>query len=105
MAETEPNGHDSDRLSRLTLCRLGEEIDSFEPDNTSAVAHPQHYNQVPGVECIDIVEHFDFVLGNVIKYAWRAGLKSGVTKLEDLQKMAWYAQRAIEREIKRVETN
>jgi hypothetical protein len=28
------------------------------------------------VECITIAEAFNFNLGNVIKYVWRAGLKS-----------------------------
>jgi hypothetical protein len=66
---------------------------------TDMVNHPPHYNALPaGIECIDVVEHFDFVIGNVIKYAWRAGLKPGTGKLQDLRKMAWYAQRAVERE-------
>lgn len=61
-----------------------------------AVDHPPHYNQVPGIECIDVVKHFDFVLGNVIKYAWRAGSKAD--KLEDLKKMLWYAAFAVREE-------
>jgi hypothetical protein len=65
-----------------------------------AVHHPAHYTHIPGIECIDVVEHFDFTIGNVIKYAWRAGRKDGTTKLEDLRKCAWYVQRAIEREEK-----
>ena len=41
----------------------------------SNVNHPKHYNSHPsGVECIDIVRHYDFNIGNVIKYVWRAGL-------------------------------
>ena len=63
------------------------------------VDHPAHYNQVPGIECIDVVKHFDFVLGNVIKYAWRAGNKND--RLEDLKKMLWYAQFAVTEEEKR----
>jgi hypothetical protein len=61
------------------------------------VTHPKHYTSHPsGVECITVVEHFDFVIGNIIKYAWRAGLKG--EKLEDLEKCLWYAQRAVKRE-------
>jgi len=38
------------------------------------VNHPDHYNKHPsGVECIDIVEHMSFNLGNAVKYIWRAG--------------------------------
>lgn len=66
---------------------------------TDNVNRPAHYNGHPsGIECIQITEHFDFVIGNIIKYAWRAGKKRGNTKLEDLEKCLWYANRAVERE-------
>lgn len=42
----------------------------------SRVEHPSYYNAHPsGVECIDIVRHYNFNVGNVIKYLWRHGLK------------------------------
>jgi hypothetical protein len=57
------------------------------------VDHPDHYNQHPsGIECIQVVEHMSFNLGNVIKYVWRADFKSGV---EDLRKAQWYLEREI----------
>ena len=59
-----------------------------------AVDHPQHYGDVPGIECIDVVEHFSFNRGNAIKYLWRAGSKGNV--LEDLKKARWYVQREID---------
>ena len=63
-----------------------------EPD---MVNHPPHYGKHPsGVDCITIVEHFNFNVGNAIKYLWRADHKNG---LEDLQKAAWYINREIER--------
>jgi hypothetical protein len=62
------------------------------------VNHPPHYNAHPsGVECIDVVEHMNFNLGNAVKYVWRAGLKTDV--VEDLKKARWY----IDREIARIE--
>ena len=61
------------------------------------VNHPEHYNQIPGIECIDVAECFGFNIGNVIKYAWRAGLKDPDDPITDLQKAVWYAQREIER--------
>ena len=65
-----------------------------------AVNHPSHYNSDPsGVECIDIVKHRNFCVGNAIKYLWRAGLKSEATQIEDLQKAKWY----IDCEIKRLQ--
>jgi hypothetical protein len=60
------------------------------------VNHPRHYNAHPsGVECIDVVEHMGFNLGNAIKYIWRADEKGNA--LEDLRKAAWYVQREIEK--------
>lgn len=62
-----------------------------------AVEHPRHYTQHPsGVECITVTEHFNFCIGNAIKYLWRSDLKNG---LEDLKKARWY----IDREIARLE--
>ena len=61
---------------------------------SNAVDHPEHYQQVPGIECIDVVKHFDFCRGNAIKYLLRAGAKGN--ELEDLRKAAWYVQCAIE---------
>lgn len=61
------------------------------------VNHPPHYKQVPGVECIEVTEHFSFLRGNAIKYLWRAGAKGD--ELEDLRKAIWY----IEREINNIE--
>lgn len=66
------------------------------PDSDDPVNHPVHYNRHPtGIECIDIVEHFSFNIGNAIKYLWRAGLKSDAE--EDMRKAIWYITREIER--------
>lgn len=57
------------------------------------VNHPKHYTRHPsGVECIQITEHMGFLLGNAMKYIWRADLKNGV---EDLQKAVFYLNREI----------
>lgn len=62
-----------------------------------AVNHPQHYNSHPaGVECIEVVEHMTFNVGNAVKYLWRAGLKSPDV-VTDLKKSAWYIEREIAR--------
>lgn len=58
------------------------------------VNHPKHYTKHPsGIECIEITQHMDFLLGNAMKYIWRAGLKGEV--LEDLNKAKWYIERKI----------
>lgn len=56
-----------------------------------------YYNKIAGVECIEIAQHFNFNLGNVIKYVWRAGKKDDAVK--DLIKAKEY----IEFEIARLE--
>ena len=63
-----------------------------QPD---VVNHPPHYTSHPsGIECIQITEHMTFLMGNAMKYLWRADLKNG---LQDLEKCAWYIQREIEK--------
>ena len=63
------------------------------------VDHPSHYTwlkSVVGIEVIDLTRHFDFDLGNALKYILRAGHKTeeGYTadekRIEDLQKAAFY---------------
>jgi hypothetical protein len=75
-------------------------MDEMEPTPTIAeidyVNHPPHYTNHPsGIECIEIVEHFGFCIGNAVKYLWRAGLKND--ELEDLKKARWYVDREIKK--------
>lgn len=72
-------------------------------EKSDNVNHPSHYTSDPsGVECIEIVKHRDFCVGNAIKYLWRAGLKhdhnedSTTKEIEDLQKAIWYINKKIE---------
>lgn len=67
-----------------------------QPIPPSNVNHPSHYNQNPsGIECIDVVEHLPYNIGNAIKYLWRADLKQN--HKEDLEKAIWCIQREISR--------
>ncbi len=60
------------------------------------VARPKHYNSHPsGIECIQIVEHMGFCIGNAIKYLQRADEKGNA--IEDLKKSLWYINREIEK--------
>jgi len=68
------------------------------------VNNPKHYNSHPsGVECITIVKHMNFCLGNAIKYIWRSGLKKDESldsrnkQIEDLKKARWYLDCELER--------
>lgn len=68
------------------------------PAPAEAVDHPAHYNAHPsGIECIDVVRHMNFNLGNVVKYVWRAGEKDPTKHLQDLKKARWYLDDEIER--------
>ena len=67
-----------------------------------SVNHPSHYTNHPSrIECIQITEHYDFLIGNAIKYLWRAGLKKDASKsdlekeIEDLEKAIFYINRKI----------
>jgi hypothetical protein len=56
------------------------------------VNHPPHYTSHPsGVECITVVEHLSYNLGNAIAYLWRAPHKGNLQ--EDLDKAIWYIKR------------
>ena len=59
----------------------------------SKVNHPDHYNQTD-FECIELVRHMSFNLGNAVKYLWRYEDKQD--PIEDLQKAAWYISDEIE---------
>ena len=66
--------------------------------NLDMVNNPPHYNDHPsGIECIDVVRWFNFNIGNVIKYLWRAGLKDKDKIIEDLEKAKFYLQDEIDR--------
>lgn len=77
-----------------------EELKSPQPDSVrhDNVNHPVHYTNHPsGIECIQITEHMSFLMGNAMKYVWRADFKNGV---EDLQKAIFYLNREIENRTK-----
>ena len=59
------------------------------------VNHPAHYTQWP-VEVINLTERETFLIGNILKYALRAGAKSGATYGEDMAKARWYARRHVD---------
>ena len=59
----------------------------------SLINHPAHYNNHPSrIEAIDIIENFNFCLGNAFKYIFRYQLKGGS---EDLNKALWYLERQV----------
>lgn len=69
----------------------------------NAVEHPNHYTWLKGIECKDVTSHFNFNVGNIIKYAWRVGNPQATKHstieglVEDLEKIKMYAAFEIER--------
>lgn len=71
-------------------------------NETDNVNHPKHYTDSKaicpgcgnGIECIDVVRHLPFNVGNAIKYLWRFESKNGI---EDLKKAIWYIGDEIKR--------
>lgn len=55
------------------------------------------YDWIPGLQCKDVAAHFNFNLGNVIKYVWRHGRKPGEPAVKDLMKARDYLNEEIMR--------
>lgn len=65
------------------------EVPGHDPVNA-----PSWYTTHPsGVECLDVVRHMTFTVGNAVKYVWRHEGKNGV---EDLRKAAFYLRDALD---------
>lgn len=71
---------------------LGANVDGGKVDDGDPVNHPNHYTALGAtctncghdIECIDIVKHFGWREGSVIKYVWRADHKGN--RRQDLMK-------------------
>jgi len=100
----ETAGHHSKYLSKSDVALADGDYDIDEDDSFpeaeeellddhdgERVDHPDHYNSHPsGIEAIEVVRHYNFNVGNALKYLWRAGLKDENTEVEDLRKAIWY---------------
>lgn len=62
---------------------------------SDSVNHPDHYTRWP-VEVINLTERETFLIGNILKYALRAGIKDRATYEEDMAKAHWYARRHVD---------
>lgn len=73
----------------------GDEETEDAPDN-DPVHHPAHYSSLGAtckgcgkeIECIDVVQHMNYSLGNVTKYVWRVDDKGD--PIENLKKARQY---------------
>lgn len=92
------------RADRILKDTIMIESDGEKRMNNQAVKHPQHYNSGK-IEVWDAIVDWGlgFLLGNVIKYAVRAGKKGD--RLEDLLKCREYIDKAIDVERKEREND
>jgi len=92
--------HESPHPDAIAMQSLDDECREVKA-KLQNIYHPKHYTEHPsGVECVTIAQEFPYNLGCVIKYVWRAGLKTK-SPIEDLKKAAQY----IEFEIRRLQRN
>ena len=72
-------------------------------NKTEQVSHPSHYawlKDLCGVEPIEICQHFDFSVGNALKYIMRKGkvernLTEKQQRIQDLEKAIYYLKNEI----------
>lgn len=64
------------------------------PDPTNPPHYRRAHEHPSGVECIEMVRHMPFCLGNAVKYLYRAGHKGSAA--EDYRKAAWYLRKQAE---------
>jgi hypothetical protein len=99
------HGHISCTVANCFICQNGgthelqkrlDEIDFDRNDLAPMVdkINPDHYKTLP-VECIEVTQHMNFCLGNVMKYIWRCDHKGNA--IEDLKKAKFYLEKEIER--------
>ena len=88
--------NDGLRFERTDKYPTPEEYRFVSDEEKGDEINPSYYKQSKyPVEVIEIAEQLDFLLGNVIKYILRAGLKTEYP-LTDLKKAMWYLSRKIE---------
>lgn len=67
------------------------------------VQKAKHYNLHPsGIECIDVIRHYNYCIGSAMKYLWRNGLKEEADmqpidkQIQDLEKAVYCIEDEIE---------
>lgn len=65
-------------------------------DRPEIIVGPDYYKWVPGVECIDVIQHFTLCRGCAMKYIWRAGRKTPDPR-PDLKKAIVFLQMELKR--------
>ena len=89
---------DTDKLSKVSVF-----ANEFTNGKSDQVSHPSHYawlKDLCGVEPIEICQHFDFSVGNALKYIMRKGkvernLTEKQQRIQDLEKAIYYLKNEI----------
>ena len=87
-----------DKLAKVSVF-----VNEFTNKNAEQVSHPSHYawlKDLCGVEPIEICQHFDFSVGNALKYIMRKGkvernLTEKQQRIQDLEKAIYYLKNEI----------
>lgn len=72
-------------------------LKAYKPKRAGAIGKRSYYSFPNGVEAEDICRYLSFNLGNVVRYACRAGRMDCYKKIEDLEKARDYLDNEIER--------
>ncbi len=92
--ETQATPEEKKHLIPIEVSKVMDKISEEFTNKKNDKINPPHYKSHPsGIECISITEHYNFNIGNAIKYLWRHNEKGN--PLEDLKKAEWYIQREI----------
>lgn len=95
--ETQSGGvHVRTRHYHGLLFHFDDEVELVEAAEPIAdvVNSPSHYTWIDGVECKDVVSHFNYNKGTAIAYIWRSGHKG--TEVQDLKKAIKHLQFEVE---------
>lgn len=92
-------GVDADKLAKVSVF-----ANESANKKTEQVSHPSHYawlKDLCGVEPIEICKHFDFSVGNALKYIMRKGkvernLTEKQQRIQDLEKAIYYLKNEID---------
>lgn len=72
----------------------------MEEASESAVALSPSYRHPSGVQCIEIVRHMSFCLGNAVKYVWRGWWAPDLADTGDLEKAARHIREWLSMEVR-----
>lgn len=80
-------------MSKVVRGKCGGPLPPIDNPTFDDVEKARHYNSHPsGIECVEIVRHLTFDVGNAVKYVYRADHKNG---RQDLEKARYYLRDAI----------